>query len=132
MKPPAAVIVHSLDQARAALGAGLPVTLLSAPGAGIYAGAGWWRALMQQAGAGDAHILDCGDAPGRALEAARAGQKRVILRADAAIMAETSAIAATYGCAVMAEPPPSLDLAQHGAMRRLLDWLSPCRPNPPA
>lgn len=55
---PPAVIVHGLDNARTALAPGRPVTLLSAPGAALYAGCGWWRALVRLAqverGPGDA------------------------------------------------------------------------------
>ena len=43
-----AVIVHGLGDARLALSVGLTVTLLSAPGAALYAGCGWWRALVQR------------------------------------------------------------------------------------
>jgi hypothetical protein len=120
------VIVHGLAHARAALAPALPVTLLSAPGAAIYAGAGWWLALMAQAAAPYApppHILDCGSAPGRALEAVRAGQKRLILRAPVAILSEVSILAAAEGAIVLAVPPASLDLAQPGASRGLTAWL---------
>ncbi|HJU17262.1 MAG TPA: hypothetical protein VJ770_12450, partial [Stellaceae bacterium] len=47
------VIVHSLTQATAALAAaaatGRVIVLASAPEAGIYAGPGWWRALVTAA-----------------------------------------------------------------------------------
>ena len=76
MRPPA-VIIHGLDHARMALAPGLPVTLLSAPGAGVYAGAGWWRALMLALCPADPDILDCGSAAGAgAGGAARPGRKR--------------------------------------------------------
>ena len=50
---------------------GVPVTLLSAPGAALFAGCGWWRALVEQARAEFADvaiddILDCADASGLA------------------------------------------------------------------
>ena len=40
MMLPPAVVVHGLAMARQALEPGLPLTFLSAPGAGIYAGVG--------------------------------------------------------------------------------------------
>src|SRR5579871_6131992 len=97
MKLPPAVTIHRLAQASAALAPGLPVTLLSAPWAGVYAGAGWWLAIMAALdGPTPPHVLDFGDAPGRALEAARAGQALIILRAPGPILAEARAIASTY------------------------------------
>src|SRR5262249_21900556 len=69
-----AVVVHGWTDARAALAPGRPVTLLSARGAALYAGAGWWRALVARARAGHPavpleDILDCADASGVALGA---------------------------------------------------------------
>ncbi len=62
---PPAVIVHGLDDARAALAPGRPVTLLSAPGAALYAGCGWWRALVRlaQAERGPGRAQDPGCVP---------------------------------------------------------------------
>src|SRR5579875_530165 len=79
-----AVVVRGLAEARAALAPGLPVTLLSTPGAALVGGCGWWRALVAAAAAERpgliaADILDCADAPGRALEAMRAGQRLIVL-----------------------------------------------------
>jgi hypothetical protein len=125
MTLPPAVTIHGLEQARAALAPGLPVTLLSAPFAGVYAGAGWWLAIM--AAARDVprppHVLDCGTAPGRALEAARAGQGLIVLRAPSAIFDEVRGIAAGYNTTVLAKRPPSLDLGKPGAARTLEAWL---------
>ena len=66
-------------QARLALAPGLPVTLLSAEGAALYMGVGWWQALVGAARASYpatpcADILDCADSPGRAMAALRMGQ----------------------------------------------------------
>jgi succinyl-CoA synthetase beta subunit len=127
MAAPQAVIVHSLAQARQALAANRPVTLLSAPGAAIYAGAGWWLALVEAAAGGappPPNFLDCGGAAGRALEALRAGQKHIILQAPEAIFAEVSVIAASFDAAVLAVAPPSLDLGRPGAARLLAAWLA--------
>ena len=101
-----AVIVHGLGMAclalRAGQACGRPVTLLSAEGAAAYAGVGWWRAVV--AGAREAvpacqatDILDCGEAPGRALEALRAGQKTLVLRADPRVWADIAWRAVSCG-----------------------------------
>ena len=105
-----AVIVHGLADARLALSAGLPVTLLSAPGAGLYAGCGWWRALIARvrAEAPDlpvADILDCADATGYALAALRIGVTRLILWSTAPSRDAAVAIAEQLGGFVLADAP---------------------------
>ena len=127
MNFPPAVVVHGLRDARAALAPGLPVTLLSARGAAIYAGCGWWRALIEACGA-EIDILDCADAPGYAMAALRIGQRRIVLDPGPAFPA-VSAAAATLGAIVIAERPAALDLAERGAAeRRLLAWLQGDKP----
>jgi hypothetical protein len=127
---PPAVVVHGLDDALAALAPGRPVTLLSAPGAALYAGCLWWRALVAAARerapvAGTADVLDCADAAGRALAAIRVGQPALILAPDAPGFAAAAAIAGAHGLILLTERPPALDLARPGAGRRLADWLGP-------
>ncbi len=127
MYPPA-IFVHRLAQARLALAPGRPVTLLSGPGAGLYAGVGWWLALMQAARANAPapdfpHMLDCADSPGRALEAVRAGQKILILSCPEPTHAQLIARAATLGATLLPAAPPALDLATPSAERRLHAWL---------
>jgi hypothetical protein len=127
MKLPPAVMVHGLEQARAALAPGLPVTLLSAPSAGSYAGVGWWRALVALAAQGGTvppDILDCGEACGRALEALRAGQRLLIVRTDPALFGNIVERAVQLGATVLAEAPPALDLGRRGALRELEGWLA--------
>jgi hypothetical protein len=123
MKLPPAVVVHGLAQARLAVAAGR-VTLLSAPGAALYAGCGWWRALVAASGTTGPDVLDCADAPGRAMEALRAGCRLIVL--DPAIPAAplVMARAEAIGARVLTERPPALDLAVPGALRELQDWVA--------
>ena len=129
---PRAVIVHGLDDARAALAPGWPVTLLSAPGAALYAGCGWWRAMVRLARAARpaaddvADILDCADATGAAFAALRLGQRRLVLAATAPGFAAAAAAAAGQGGVVLEVAPPALDLAAPGAARALPAWLAGC------
>jgi hypothetical protein len=123
------VVVHGLQHARIALACGLPVTLLSGPGAALYAGCGWWRALADAAraehpGRNIPDILDCADAPGYALEALRVGQRTLILSSDYAAFALVAARAEIMGAQLLGARPPALDLAQRGAERRLEAWLT--------
>ena len=128
MKLHPAVVIHGIEDATAALAPGLPVTLLSGPGAALYAGCLWWRALVTQASAAFPatpvqDVLDCADAPGRALAAIRAGQKTLILAFECPGFAAVAQIAASRGLLLLTERPPALDLADPSARRRLQTWL---------
>ena len=83
-----AAVVHGLADARRVMARGRPVTLLSAPGAGVYAGCLWWRALVGRVGrefpdVPMADVLDCADGTGAALAALRIGLPRLVLAAEA-------------------------------------------------
>lgn len=120
---PPAVIVHGMRDVRAALGPGLAVTLLSAPAAAGYMGCLWWQQMLLQAGFAGPAFLDCGDAPGRALEALRLGLGGLILRCDPQRFAIVAEIAAAQGAVLLGQAPPALDLGQAGAARHLRAWL---------
>jgi hypothetical protein len=124
MKLPPAVVVHGLDDARQALAPGRPVTLLSGPGAAIYAGCGWWRALVTASGTTGPDVLDCADAPGRAMEALRTGCRLLVLDPAVPAAGLVAARAAAVGASVLPQRPPALDLAQPGSLRRLEAWLA--------
>lgn len=128
-----AVVVHGTGDVAAALGAAMSgrqgVTLLSAPGAALFAGAGWWRALIAQAradrpGALFDDVLDCADAPGRVLEALRLGQRAAVLDPACPAWAAMAALATHEGAALLARRPDALDLSARGAGRRLAAWLA--------
>jgi hypothetical protein len=134
MKHHPGIVVHGWRHVQAALQPGLPVTLVSAPGAALYAGCGWWRALIGAAHAAYPRtrlcdILDCADAPARALEALRIGQRVLVLRARVPGREEVERIAAGCGARLLAEPPDALDLGEPGALRRLPEWLRQDRGN---
>jgi hypothetical protein len=101
-----AVVVHCLDHALAALAAAaaleVPVTLMSGPGAAGYAGPDWFLAVQRQArarhpGVEVTAILDCAEAPGRALAALRRGAKAIRLGGNAKASARVAAIALAMG-----------------------------------
>lgn len=123
-----AVIVHGMDHLRTALRPCRPVVLLSGTGAALYGGTQWWRALIalgraEFPTAPMADILDCADAPGRALEALRAGQ--IAIRLDASVPAWTAVctIAANLGAQVFPDRPPAIDLGRGDAWR-IAVWLA--------
>ncbi|MDE2230234.1 MAG: hypothetical protein KGL11_14495 [Alphaproteobacteria bacterium] len=116
----ARIVVHSLDDARAALAAattlGREVTLASAAGAGTFAGPGWFKALTDEAArefpaARCDTVLDCGGAAGIALAALRLGLKRVRFAGSAEAARRLQAIAAQLDAVVEeAQEMPALDL----------------------
>ena len=117
------VVVHGLPHLRRAVAPGLPVTLLSGRGAATYAGCGWWRALMELGAGTNADILDCDDAPGRAMEALRVGCRLLILDPAVPAWPLVASRAAAAGATLLAARPPALDLAARGAVRHLQAWL---------
>ena len=105
-----AIVVHSLAEAQAVLVRGTPATLVSAPGAGLYMGCGWWRALV--AAARRAHpetpcldILDCANGSGQAMAALRIGVCRLVLWPEAPGRAAIVAIAEELGGFVLPDAP---------------------------
>ncbi len=118
------MVVHGLPDLRAAVAPGLAVTLLSGAGAGTYAGCGWWRALMALGAADNPDILDCGDAPGRALEALGVGCRLLVLDPAVPAWSLVAARAQAAGAELLQARPPALDLADPRAGRRLLAWLN--------
>lgn len=123
-----AVIVHGLADARDALAVGAPVTLLSAPGAGLFAGCLWWRDMVAAARVNhprtrSTDILDCADASGMAMAALRSGVCRLVLWPGAPGWQAVAAIAERDGGFVLAWAPKAMDMAERNARRRLHDWL---------
>ncbi len=133
---PPVVTVHGLAGAKAALAAAGPrgVLLLSALGAGGFAGPAWFLEVVVQAAAahpGVTHLaaLDCADAPGTALAALRAGVRLVVLDGACPAFAAVRAAAAECGAQVLPARPPSLDLAtldlcRRDDLARLAAWLA--------
>ena len=128
------VIVHSLEDARAAVAAagelGVPVTLASAPGAAGYLGALWFRELLTMIE--DEHpdvaidaLFDCADKPGFVLAALRQGLRRLRFTGPKATAATLAAMADDYGAEIVTGRLTALDLLDRpdaqDACRR---WLS--------
>jgi hypothetical protein len=129
---PAFVVVHGAEHARLAMAAaathGRAVRLLSAPGAAGYGGAGWFLACCAEAGGQALAVLDCGAAPGRALQAIRAGLPAIVFTGPQKLADTLAPIAAQAGCTLLRARPPALDmaaldLAKPGAARLLAAWL---------
>jgi hypothetical protein len=112
---PPAVRIHSLAEARAALSGGVPIRLVSAEGAALHAGSGWWRALIELAradfpGVPCIDILDCADGTGQALAALRIGVTNLVLWSNAPGRAAVVAIAHERGGFVLEVAPAVVGL----------------------
>ena len=70
-----------------------------------------------------ADILDCADAPARALEALRLGQRVLVLDPGVTSFASVLAAAAGTGAVVLDRRPAALDMAGRNAKRKLAEWL---------
>ena len=115
----AAIVVHDLSQAIAALEAasalGRPVTLWSAQGAAIYAGAGWFAAVERRARAAvpkarAKFILDCAKRADLTQEAFRAGIKGACFAGSASVAARLADVAGKRRAKLYRRRPKALDL----------------------
>jgi delta 1-pyrroline-5-carboxylate dehydrogenase len=111
------IIVHSLAQAiaalTAALKAGRPVVLASAPGAGSYVGPGWFGALVAAArealpDARFSTLLDCGDDVGAALAAIRSEIEGVVFTGRADVARRLADIGHQHGVRFVTDRPAAL------------------------
>jgi len=128
------IIIHSLADAQAALAAAealaVPVTLVSAEGAGGYVGALWFKAVIETATAkhptfAATAVLDCAGEAGTVLNALRHGIKRVRFAGSAAALKRLKEIARACGAEIESgRRPAALDLLRErdaaAACRRYL------------
>lgn len=139
-----AVVAHGVGQAEAALAAAGAhgVLLLSAPGAGGFAGAAWFLAMVRAAAARHPGIrhqaaIDCADAAGTALAAVRHGARTVVLDGACPAFAAVAAAAAEAGAVLLPARPPALDmgaldLGRRDDLAKLRAWLAIEAPQDPA
>jgi delta 1-pyrroline-5-carboxylate dehydrogenase len=134
------IVVHSRGQAIAALTAavraGSPVIIASAPDAGGYVGPGWFKALIMAAreavpGVCFSALLDCGDNVGAALAAIRAEIEGVVFTGRTDVARRLADIAGQLGVRFETNRPQDvLDLgelffdSQESLQRRCAEFLS--------
>lgn len=111
--------IHGLDDALAAAAAaaelGQPLELISAPGAGYWAGPLWFRALVDDVRRRFPEValtatLDCGDHAGAVLAAIRARVPRVLFTGSEATARRLAAMAESVGTAFTTAIPAAMDL----------------------
>lgn len=139
------VAVNGADDARraatAAQALGVPLMLVSAPGAGGFAGCGWFAAMVRATQGAFPQLcvtwaLDCGDRAGDAMEALAAGRPLVIFTGGDAAAARLKSVAAARGATLRQDRPDALILRAGGdvvaaARDRLSRSVPICGENPP-
>ena len=99
------MVVHHLEQARAALAAaaeaGCAIQLRSAPGAAGYAGVGYLKMLGEHAG--QELLIDCGDDAGLVMAALRTGCRRLLFSGSEEIRRRLADMAEQLGAELVAE-----------------------------
>jgi hypothetical protein len=122
---------EAIEAARTAAELGLAVTIASPPGAALFAGPVWFKALADAArkrlprGASVTFMLDCADSPGAALAAIRAKVEAISFRGNAKARAGIVAIAKRAGVAVMEPPSDAFDLSRSVGLEALSAFFSP-------
>ncbi|WP_188260072.1 hypothetical protein [Azospirillum tabaci] len=126
--------IHGLTDADAACSAaadlGVPLLLVSAPGAAASAGAGWFREVIARAAARHPSVamtavLDCADRPGDALGALSAGVDVILFTGRTDVAERLADIAAQRGSSLLTALPEGLDLrAVRDPRRACREWLS--------
>jgi hypothetical protein len=122
----AALVVHDLDQAKAALaaasGLGIAVVLVTAPGAVRHGGPAYLKALVDRAGEGFpsaewSALIDCGDRAGDVLAALDAGWRRLAFHGSGEAAARLAEIAEARGARLEPLPLARLDLSREADPR---------------
>jgi hypothetical protein len=124
-------VADALAACRAAAAARAIVTLVSPPGAGLFAGPLWFKALTaitrRESGIGpkDARfVLDCADAPGAVLAAIRAGVEACAFSGNAKARVRLAAIAQRAGVALVDPPAEAFAMTQDSDFDALVAWFS--------
>jgi|DewCreStandDraft_4_1066084.scaffolds.fasta_scaffold00035_264 hypothetical protein len=104
------VAIHDRLQGEAVLARaaalGLEVELATAPGLATFAGVGFCVALAHRLGR--PLLIDCGEEPGTALAALRAGARRVLVQGVPGVEGALSDIARRLGAELSTRPPSPL------------------------
>ena len=117
----AALVIHDLDHARAALaassGLGIAVLLVTAPGAVRSGGPAYLKAVIDRAAEGFpsaqwSALIDCGDRPGDVFASLEAGWRRLAFSGTAEAARRLGEIAAARGAALEPLPAASRDLGR--------------------
>ena len=109
-------LAHAVGALRGAIRTECRITLLSAPGAGVYGGPGWFRGLVEAAREAVpdvtfSAILDCGDQAGAALAAIRAQIESVIFIGREDVAQRLADVARQHGVRLeTTRPTAAIDL----------------------
>jgi len=121
---------EAIEAARAATLAGRSLTIVSPPGAALFAGPIWFKALIDAVReeiaptAAVTFMLDCADSPGAVLASIRARIKAVSFHGNARALARLKAIAKSTGVVLQAPPAAAFDLSKCTDPEALAAWFS--------
>lgn len=128
-------MVHNAAEAiaaarAAAAAADRPLTIVSPPGAALFAGPIWFKALTDtvraeiEPTAAVTFLLDCADSPGAVLASIRARIEAVSFRGNARALIRLAAIAKRAGVILQAPPAAAFDLSKCADSEALAAWFS--------
>jgi len=133
----AALVIHDLDHARAALaassGLGIAVLLVTAPGAVRSGGPAYLKAVIDRAAEGFpsaqwSALIDCGERPGDVFASLDAGWQRLAFNGAPLAGQRLGEIVAGRGASLESLPLASLDLGCEADPRSASrTWLSAAR-----
>ncbi len=133
----AALVIHDLDHARAALaassGLGIAVLLVTAPGAVQSGGPAYLKAVIDRAAEGFpsaqwSALIDCGSRPGDLFASLDAGWRRLAFTGAPVAAQRLGEIIAGRGASLETLPMASLDLGREADPRSASrNWLSAAR-----
>lgn len=113
-----AIRIYGLDDALAAAEAaadlGCPLALITASGAGYWAGPLWFNALIEEVHKRHPEVplsatLDCGAYAGAVLASIRAGVPQILFTGDAATSDRLAHMARVAGLTLLTQPPRIAD-----------------------
>jgi len=128
------IIIHGIDDARIAVTAArsldVAVRLTSAPGAASHGGAAWFAEIVAAIRAEFPNVaidavLDCGDAPGHATAALRAGVTSIRFTGPRSVRDKLAALAGDQGATLDEFDGEALDMSlSNRPAQDCLDWLA--------
>ena len=140
-RPHRPILVRNLPDGLVAVAAaadlGVGVDLVTLPGAGAFAGAGWAAALQRrlQAAAPDVTVrlwIDVGDDLGHALAALRAGLRHLIFTGQPPASDTVAGLAGAHGATVLPARPEAVLIRRRGRLAAYREYLAGGAPESPA
>jgi hypothetical protein len=122
---------EAIAAAQAAATHAVALTIVSPPGAALFAGPVWFlalaraaRATINERAATVTFVLDCADSPGAALSAIRAGVEAISFRGRGRARERLAALAKRAGVSFRTPPAHVFDMTRSPDTDALIAWFS--------